>query len=33
MLDIKVMGKSDFKITFYSIPDNRDGAVDDNHAI
>ena len=33
MLDIKAMGKSNFKITFYSIPDNRDGAVDDNHAI
>lgn len=33
MIDIKVMGKSNFKITFYSMPDNRDGAVNDNFSI
>lgn len=33
MLDIKVMGKADFKITFYSHPDNREEAVNDDYAI
>ncbi|WP_342276178.1 hypothetical protein [Spiroplasma endosymbiont of Nebria brevicollis] len=33
MIDIKVVGKSNFKITFYSMPDNRNGAVNDNFAI
>ncbi|WP_338986868.1 hypothetical protein [Spiroplasma endosymbiont of Dasysyrphus albostriatus] len=33
MIDIKVVGKSNFKITFYSMPDNRDGAVNDNFSI
>ncbi len=33
MIDIKVVGKSNFKITFYSMPDNRNGAVNDNFSI
>ncbi|WP_174480387.1 hypothetical protein [Spiroplasma endosymbiont of Danaus chrysippus] len=33
MIDIKVVGKSNFKITFYSMPDNRSGAVNDNFSI
>ncbi|WP_338977496.1 hypothetical protein [Spiroplasma endosymbiont of Panzeria rudis] len=33
MIDIKVIGKSNFKITFYSMPDNRSGAVNDNFSI
>ncbi|WP_375317492.1 hypothetical protein [Spiroplasma endosymbiont of Virgichneumon dumeticola] len=33
MIDIKIVGKSNFKITFYSMPDNRNGAVNDNFAI
>lgn len=33
MIDIKVVGKSNFKITFYSMPENRNGAVNDNFSI
>ena len=33
MIDIKVVGKSNFKMTFYSMPDNREGAVSDDFAI
>ncbi|WP_338962457.1 MULTISPECIES: hypothetical protein [unclassified Spiroplasma] len=33
MIDIKVVGKSNFKITFYSMPDNRSGAINDNFSI
>ncbi|WP_286640965.1 hypothetical protein [Spiroplasma ixodetis] len=33
MIDIKVVGKSNFKITFYSMPDNRNSAVNDNFSI
>lgn len=33
MIDIKVVGKSNFKITFYSMLDNRNGAVNDNFSI
>lgn len=33
MIDIKVVGKSNFKITFYSMPNNRNSAVNDNFSI